>query len=62
MEEKNIRIKLVRSLIRKKPNQRLTAEALGLRRIGAVVEKKASPAILGMVKVIAHMVEVEEIK
>jgi large subunit ribosomal protein L30 len=62
MKDKRIKIKLVKSLIRKKPNQRLTAKALGLRHIGTVVEQNASPTILGMVKVIEHMVQVEEIK
>ncbi len=61
MEDKRIKITLVKSLIRKKPKQRLTAAALGLRHIGTVVEQNASPAIMGMIKVIEHMVKVEEI-
>ena len=58
---KRIRITLSKSLIGKKPKQYRTAHALGLRRIGASVEKDASPNILGMVNCISHLVKVEEI-
>lgn len=61
MAEK-IKIKLVRSTIGRKPYQRKTAKALGLGKINSIVEKEANPAILGMVKAIEHLVEVEEIK
>lgn len=60
-KEKRIRIELTRSLIRSKPNQRATAKALGLGRIGSSVEQKATPVILGMVNTISHLVKVEEI-
>jgi len=55
-----LRIKLVRSTIGCLPAQRKTVKALGLRRMGAVVEKTATPAILGMVRVVSHLLEVEE--
>lgn len=61
MAEK-IRIKLVRSTIGRKPYQKKTAKALGLGKINSSVEKEASPSILGMVRAIEHLVEVEEIK
>jgi len=57
-----IRIKLVRSVIGSLPKQRATVRSLGLRKIGSVVEQEASPEILGMVKVVSHLVSVEEIK
>jgi large subunit ribosomal protein L30 len=57
-----IRITLKRSLIGTKPVHVKTAHALGLRKIGASVQKELNAPILGMVKSIAHMVEVEEIK
>jgi len=57
-----IRIKLVRSLIGSLPKQRATVRALGLGKIGSSVEQEANPAILGMVKVVSHLVSVEEIK
>jgi len=57
-----IRIKLVRSVIGSLPKQRATVRALGLRKIGSSAEQEASPAVLGMVKVVSHLVSVEEIK
>jgi len=57
-----IRIKLVRSVIGSLPKQRATVRALGLRKIGSSTEQESSPAVLGMVKVVSHLVSVEEIK
>ncbi|MDR0453105.1 MAG: 50S ribosomal protein L30 [Treponema sp.] len=56
-----IRIRLVRSQIGALPRQRATVRSLGLRKIGSVAEQEATPAILGMVRAVAHMVSVEEI-
>ncbi len=61
MMAKNIRVKLVRSTIGRKPEQRKTVKALGLGKLNSVVEKEASPAVLGMVEAVSHLVEVEEI-
>ncbi len=58
---KKLRIKLIKSTIGRKPKHRRTVKALGLRRIGSVVEKEATPQILGMVRSISFMLEVEEI-
>jgi large subunit ribosomal protein L30 len=58
---KKIRIRLVRSLIGSKPGQRRTVKALGLARLNSAVEREANPAILGMVRTVSHLVEVEEI-
>jgi len=55
-----IKIKLVRSTIGRKPEQRKTVKALGLRKINSVVEKEATPQILGMIKAVSHLVEIEE--
>jgi len=57
-----IRINLVRSVIGALPKQRATVRSLGLRKIGSSIEQEASPAVLGMVKVVSHLVSVEEIK
>jgi large subunit ribosomal protein L30 len=57
-----IRIKLVRSVIGSLPKQRATVRALGLRKIGSSSEQEASPAVMGMVKIVSHLVSVEEIK
>ena len=56
-----IRIRLVRSTIRCLPKQRATVRSLGLRKIGSCNELEASPAVLGMVRVVSHLVSVEEI-
>ena len=57
-----IKITQVRSKIRRPQNQKRTLEALGLRKIDQVVEHDATPAILGMIKTVNHLVSVEEIK
>jgi large subunit ribosomal protein L30 len=56
-----IRIRLVRSVIGSLPKQRATVRSLGLRKIGSVNELEANPSVLGMVKVVSHLVSVEEI-
>jgi large subunit ribosomal protein L30 len=58
---KKIRIHLVRSPIGSKPACRRTVTALGLRRLGAATELEATPAVLGMVRTVSHLVEVEEV-
>ena len=42
-------------------SQRETIKALGLRKINSTVEKEATPAILGMVAKVHHLVTVENI-
>jgi large subunit ribosomal protein L30 len=59
---RKIRIKLIRSLIRALPRQRATVRSLGLRKIGSSTEQEASPAVLGMVKVVSHLVSVEDVE
>jgi large subunit ribosomal protein L30 len=59
---KRIKIRLVRSTIGTLPAQRATVRSLGLRKIGSVTEQDSSPAVLGMVKAVAHLVAVEEIE
>ena len=58
---KRIRVKQVRSQIRRPKNQKLTLVALGLRKMNQVVEHDASPTILGMVKTVNHLISVDEI-
>jgi large subunit ribosomal protein L30 len=57
-----IRIRLVRSTIGALPRQRATVRALGLRKIGSSKEQEANPVILGMVRVVSHLVSVEEVQ
>ena len=55
-----IKIKLVRSKIGRPEKHKRTVEALGLRKIGQVVEKEDTPQIRGMIALVDYMVEVIE--
>ena len=55
-----IKIKQVRSRIGRPKDQRRSLDALGLRKMNAVVEHNATPQILGMVKKVSHLVTVVE--
>lgn len=55
-----IKIKQTKSINSRTPNQIKNMEALGLRKIGQVVEKEDTPQIRGMIKKVEHMVEVIE--
>lgn len=57
-----IRITQLRSSIGTKPRQRATLKALGLKRIRHQVVQDDSAVILGMLKKVSHLVEVEEAK
>lgn len=56
-----IRIRQVRSGIGRPQDQKRTLEALGLRKMQSTVEHEATPQILGMVKKVMHLIEVEEL-
>ena len=56
-----IRIKQIRSKIGRPLDQKLTIEALGLRRINHIVEHNSTPQILGMIKKVRHLIKIEEI-
>ena len=56
-----IKIKQVRSRIGRPKDQKLTLDALGLRKMNAIVEHNATPQILGMVKKVSHLVTVVEL-
>jgi large subunit ribosomal protein L30 len=53
-----IQIKQVRSAIGRTKTQKRTLEALGLKKLHQVVEHDESPAILGMVAAVSHLLEV----
>jgi large subunit ribosomal protein L30 len=55
-----IKIKQVRSRIGRPKDQRRTLDALGLRKMNAMVEHNASPQILGMIKKVSHLITVVE--
>lgn len=56
-----IRVKQVRSVIRRPGTQKRTMESLGLRKMNQEVVHEATPEILGMVNKVKHLVSVTEI-
>tara|TARA_Y100000996_G_scaffold415564_1_gene411201 strand:- start:6394 stop:6591 length:198 start_codon:yes stop_codon:yes gene_type:complete len=56
-----IKVKQIRSSIKRIKSQKRTLEALGLRGIGKEVIHSASPNILGMIKKVEHLVSVVEV-
>lgn len=56
-----VKIIQVRSSARCLQKQILTLQALGLRRVRHSVVHKKSSALSGMIKVVAHLVKVEEV-
>ena len=50
------------SEVRSSVKQKRTLEALGLRGIRKSVTREKSPTLDGMVRVIAHLVKIEEVK
>ncbi len=55
-----IKIKQVRSKIKCPKSQKLTLAALGLRKVNVIVEHEDTPAILGMIAKVKHLVQVEK--
>lgn len=53
-----IKVKQVRSAINRPKDQKLTLQALGFKKLNQIVEKEATPQILGMVEKVKHLVEV----
>ena len=53
-----IKIKQIRSKIKRPFDQKKTLEALGLRGIGHVVEHNSNPSILGMIKKVKHLIKI----
>jgi large subunit ribosomal protein L30 len=56
-----IKITQTRSVIGADKGQRATMKALGIRKIRHSVEKEATPALLGMVEKVRHLVAVENL-
>jgi len=57
---KKVKITLVKSVIGQKPEKKATVRSLGLKKLNSSVVQEATPAILGMVNAVAHLVKVEE--
>ena len=54
------KVTLIKSLIACKPNQKATAASLGLRKIGDSITVKDDAVLAGKIKVLSHLVKVEE--
>ena len=54
------KVTLIKSLIATKPNQKATATSLGLRKIGDTITVKDDAVLAGKIKVLSHLVKVEE--
>ena len=55
-----IKIKQIRSRIGRPKDQKRTLDALGLRKMNAIVKHESTPQILGMVHKVKHLVTVVE--
>jgi len=55
-----IKVKQVKSSIKRLQTQKRTLESLGLRGIGKEVTHEAAPSILGMIEKVKHLVSVTE--
>ncbi|MFX3625879.1 MAG: 50S ribosomal protein L30 [bacterium] len=56
-----IKVTQVKSIIDRSERQKKTMQALGLRKINHTVEHEGTPAILGMVEKVKHLVKVETV-
>ena len=55
-----IKVTKQKSAINRTKRQKLTLEALGLKKIGQTIEHEATPNILGMINKVKHLVSVQE--
>jgi large subunit ribosomal protein L30 len=58
---KKLKIKQIKSGIGHPKRQKLTLEALGLKKMQQEKEVEATPQILGMIEKVRHLIKVEEI-
>jgi large subunit ribosomal protein L30 len=59
---RRLQIKWTKSSIGQSRRQKNTIRALGLRRLGDVVEQVDTPVIRGMIDKVSHLVQVEEVE
>ena len=55
-----IKIQQVKSRIKCLKTQKLTLDALGLPKMNAVVEHEQTPAIMGMIEKVKHLIKIIE--
>lgn len=56
-----LKVTLTKSVIGRKKDHIATVEALGLKKIGSVVEHEDTPQIKGMVRKVNYLLKVEEV-
>ena len=61
-KKKMIKITLVRSPIGNTERHKATIRALGLRKVGSIVEKEDTLAVRGMLSKVNHLVEIESLE
>ncbi|MDW8364997.1 MAG: 50S ribosomal protein L30 [Abditibacteriales bacterium] len=57
-----LKVKLVRSPIGSPQDQKATVRALGLKRLNQTVIHSSHPTILGMVRKVKHLIDVEVVE
>ena len=57
-----VKITQVKSQIKRPARQKKTLAALGLKKMNQSVEHEATPQIMGMVKTVNHLIQVENVK
>ena len=60
--ERKLHIKWTKSSIGYSRRHKDTIRALGLRRLGDVVEQTDTPVIRGMLSMVSHLVQIEEVE
>tara|TARA_B100001123_G_C14361862_1_gene651300 strand:- start:256 stop:441 length:186 start_codon:yes stop_codon:yes gene_type:complete len=60
MNEKKIKIILTKSIIGSQKDQIATVKGLGLRKLNSSVIREATPATMGMIKKVNHLITTEE--
>ena len=61
MSEKKLRVKYVKSCIGYSRRQKGTIRALGLKRLGDVIEVQDNDVMRGMLRKVSHLVQVSEV-
>ncbi|MEO7801751.1 MAG: 50S ribosomal protein L30 [Ginsengibacter sp.] len=56
-----LKVTQIKSGIDRSERQKLTLQALGLKKLNASKEVESTPAVLGMIKKVNHLIKVEEI-
>jgi large subunit ribosomal protein L30 len=62
MSEKKLRVEYVKSVIGYSQRQKGTVRALGLKRLGDVVEVEDNDVMRGMLRRVQHLLEVTEVE